>query len=248
MRSRNIKPDFFIDEDLSELPFETRLLFIGLWCAADREGRVEDRPKRLKAQVFPFDNVDIDKMLAQLQKSGHIIRYSVDGVKVVLINNFTKHQSPHHTEKGSALPCFNGEAPEDHGEAPEDHESSTVEIPLIPDSGLMIPDSRSLIPDPRLASAKKADLLQGFAEWYAIFPRKEGKKDAEKAWAARKPNEETRQRIMADTAQRATSDQWTKDGGKYCPLPATYIRGERWEDVPLAAQVDGPDPRWKGAL
>ncbi len=41
MRSRNIKPDFFLNEDLAEVSHTSRLLFIGLWCFADRDGRFE---------------------------------------------------------------------------------------------------------------------------------------------------------------------------------------------------------------
>ncbi|MDI9733891.1 hypothetical protein QM259_16735 [Acinetobacter baumannii] len=50
-RSRNIKPSFFMNEDIIELPFEARLLFIGLWILADREGRLENRPKKIKMSV-----------------------------------------------------------------------------------------------------------------------------------------------------------------------------------------------------
>ena len=52
-RARNIKPAFFKNETLVELPVETRLLFIGLWTLADREGRLEDRPKRIKMEIYP---------------------------------------------------------------------------------------------------------------------------------------------------------------------------------------------------
>jgi len=51
-RIRSLKPDFFKDEDLAVLPFEARLLFEGLWCYADKEGRLEDRPKYLKGVEF----------------------------------------------------------------------------------------------------------------------------------------------------------------------------------------------------
>jgi len=44
MRSRNIKPGFFMNELLPEIELLGRLLFIGLWLLADREGRLEDRP------------------------------------------------------------------------------------------------------------------------------------------------------------------------------------------------------------
>ena len=67
-RARNIKPSFFTNEDLVELPFEDRLLFIGLWTLADREGRLEDRPKRIKMAVFPADNVDVDASLARSEE------------------------------------------------------------------------------------------------------------------------------------------------------------------------------------
>ena len=55
MRARNIKPGFFKNDTLAELEFAARLLFIGLWGLADRAGRLEDRPKKIKAEVFPYD-------------------------------------------------------------------------------------------------------------------------------------------------------------------------------------------------
>src|SRR5262245_4448792 len=59
-RARLLKPGFFTNEDLVELPPAARLLFAGLWTLADREGRLEDRPKRIKLAVLPYDDVDVD--------------------------------------------------------------------------------------------------------------------------------------------------------------------------------------------
>src|SRR5690606_22686976 len=78
-RARNIKPAFFMNEDLVELPFQDRLLFIGLWTLADREGRLEDRPKRIKMEIFPADEVNVDESLTRLASTGMILRYQVDG-------------------------------------------------------------------------------------------------------------------------------------------------------------------------
>lgn len=91
-RIRTIKPDFFKNEQLSELSAIARLLFIGLWTQADREGRMLDRPKRLKAEIFPYDNVDLEKELSRLQSAGFINRYKVGDLKVISIHKFTKHQ------------------------------------------------------------------------------------------------------------------------------------------------------------
>ena len=49
-RARNVKPGFFKNELLAECEPLARILFEGLWCEADREGRLEDRPRRLKAE------------------------------------------------------------------------------------------------------------------------------------------------------------------------------------------------------
>ena len=105
-RIRTIKPDYFLDEDLAELSFEARLGFLGLWCEADKAGRLEDKPKRLKATIFPYDNVDMDALLQDLAGGEHpfIQRYQVDGKKYIQILNFTKHQRPHHTERASTIP------------------------------------------------------------------------------------------------------------------------------------------------
>ena len=54
-RIRTIKPNFFSNEEVGKLKCEARLLFIGLWTLADCEGRLEDRPVRIRAQLFPYD-------------------------------------------------------------------------------------------------------------------------------------------------------------------------------------------------
>lgn len=104
-RARNIKPGFFANELLVELDFATRLLFIGLWTEADKAGRLEDRPKRIKMALFPADSIDIDSMLSGLESMGFIRRYEKDGVKAIQIVNWAKHQNPHHTEKASVIPA-----------------------------------------------------------------------------------------------------------------------------------------------
>lgn len=103
-RARNIKPGFFRNADLVELPAETRLLFIGLWTLADREGRIEDRPKQIKMELFPADSFDVGSMLDQLKLAGFVDRYEVDSIKVLEVVNFIKHQDPHYKEKASELP------------------------------------------------------------------------------------------------------------------------------------------------
>ena len=107
-RARNIKPSFFTNDELVELEPIYRLLFIGLWVLADREGRLENRPKKIKMELFPADNVDIESGLSALQKTGFISLYNCYETNVIQINNFAKHQAPHGLEKDSDLPNEDG--------------------------------------------------------------------------------------------------------------------------------------------
>jgi hypothetical protein len=103
-RARNIKPGFFKNEDLAECSPWARLCFIGLWTLSDREGLLEDRPKRIKAELFAFDSIEVEPLLAELAARGFIVRYPVDGLSVISIPTFLKHQNPHHREQASELP------------------------------------------------------------------------------------------------------------------------------------------------
>lgn len=132
-RARNIKPGFFKNEILAELNPLARILFAGLWCLADREGRLEDRPKRIKADILPYDNCNIDKLLNDLQAKDFILRYKTQGNQYIQVLNFTKHQNPHMREPASEIP------------APDEHSASTVQAP--DKHGTSPADSLNLIPD-----------------------------------------------------------------------------------------------------
>jgi hypothetical protein len=104
-RIRTIKPDFFADEDIAEMPPLCRIAFAGLWCHADREGRLEDRPKRLKPKVLPYDDVDMHDVLETLAQHGFIQRYEVDGHRFIQVRTFLKHQCPNVKEPESTIPA-----------------------------------------------------------------------------------------------------------------------------------------------
>ena len=155
-RSRNIKPGFFRNADLVELPVEARLLFVGLWTLADREGRLEDRPKQIKMEIFPADCFDCDALLTSLASTGMIERYEVGGKRYLHVVNFTKHQNPHRDERNSVIPppggfsepVHEGNQIEHHAstvQTPCEHHASTVQTVLNPDS--LNPDSRILNPE-----------------------------------------------------------------------------------------------------
>jgi hypothetical protein len=107
-RSRNIKPGFYKNEFLAQCSPYARLLFAGLWLLADRRGRLEDRPLKIKGELFPFEAVEVNELLQELAEStgNFISRYTVNGQALIQIENFHKHQKPHKNEVESTLPPF----------------------------------------------------------------------------------------------------------------------------------------------
>lgn len=153
MRARNIKPSLFTNEILGVADPLYTLLFEGLWLLSDKEGRLEDRPLRIKAEIFPYRNIDVDPMLNWLQENDFIIRYTYGKNRYIEVLNFQKHQNPHKNEKPSIIPSYSipcessekiGTSTEEIGSAPADTYN------MIPDSGYLIPDSHNTdTPDSR---------------------------------------------------------------------------------------------------
>lgn len=71
---------------------------------ADRAGRLEDRPLRIKAELLPFDECDTDGLLETLAENEFIIRYKANGKSFIQIINFARHQHPHMKEAESEIP------------------------------------------------------------------------------------------------------------------------------------------------
>ena len=102
-RIRTIKPEQNKDEELAACTIWARHLFTFLPTLADRKGRLEDRPKFIKVEIFPWDDVDCEKLLVELSPK-FITRYEAEGRKYIQINTFEKHQIPHPREAESTIP------------------------------------------------------------------------------------------------------------------------------------------------
>jgi hypothetical protein len=187
MRARNIKPGFFKNEDLADLGPYAQLLFVGLWQIADKGGKLEDRPRRIKAEIFPYYEIkpSIETLLNHLTERHFLIRYKAGGVKLIKIANFEKHQSPHHTEKLSTYPdpctspLITSDSPSNNGELTVNPPLQNGEYP--PDSLIHgftdSPNTDSLIPDKKPRPPKKSE---------TPFPDDFSISDAVRTWATGK--------------------------------------------------------------
>jgi hypothetical protein len=257
MRARNIKPGYFVNDDLGALPPITRIAFAGLWCIADRAGRMEDKPKRIKVQILPYDDVDMDDILNQLHDAKFITRYIADGQEYIEIPNFSLHQNPHKHERESEIPPYSEQVHTLHS-------TSTVQVQykdgdctgqarLIPDS--LIPDS--LIPDsihpgtvqepdkggrvPRKTKKDAAEETPEFQTFYLMYPRHVKRAIAFKAWQAA-IKKTTVDRIMEALHNQLRAGVFKKDDPQYIMHPSSWLNGQCWDDdVPFTPAP--PDTR-----
>lgn len=121
-RIRNLKPKFFKNGDLfdaeRESGFPLRVAYAGLWCVADREGRFEWKPREIKTDVLPYDDVDMAMVLQALAKYGFIFKYKCAGKEYGFIPTFKTHQFINKNEAQSTIP-----APSENSNSPSEHQS-----------------------------------------------------------------------------------------------------------------------------
>lgn len=77
--------------------------------------------------------------------------------------------------------------------------------------------------------------MDEFEQFWAAYPKRRAKADARKAWAQTSHIRPTIDVLLAAIQRGRDSYEWKKcsvDGvvGAFIPLPATYLRGERWDD------------------
>lgn len=66
-----------------------------------------------------------------------------------------------------------------------------------------------------------------FMQFWNKWPKRQGRQDAWKAWNTVRPPLEA---VLEALNWQCRQEGWTKDSGAFIPLPATWLRGMRWQD------------------
>lgn len=108
MRIRCIKPEILTNTDLAEMGPYAYILFTALWMLADREGRFEFNPKRIRVMTMAvwgnFSDEDFMEIIWKLVAKEMLVIYNVNGGRYGQIVNWAKHQRPHVRENPSRIP------------------------------------------------------------------------------------------------------------------------------------------------
>ena len=148
------------------------------------------------------------------------------------------------------LPVAGRHAPDAHGHPPASAQSTPANTESVasahsPVGGLggnsdldPISSGPSQQSDPEAISrsdrtrVKAPQYTEDFKAFWTAYPRKTGKGAAWAAWQKTTPVLGT---ALSALFWQVRSKDWTKDGGAFIPLPATYLNQRRWEDEPQRA-------------
>lgn len=225
-RIRSIHPDACDSEKLAGLSADAERLFWRLQTHCDDEGRCEDNTRLIWARCMPlvdrWDATKVDRCLMEMAEAGLLIRYSVGGRSYLQVEQWERFQHPQ-KPKPSELPD-----PSLADQVPVRDESDTStglassgEEGRGGEAGEGASSALALIETPIPVST--------FADFWALYPRKVSKAEAENAWT--RATKRTPADAIVEGLRRQLPGFQSKEA-EFIPHAATWLNRRRWEDEP----------------
>ena len=223
-RIRTVKPSLFRHVDLFALEQESglplRLAYIGLWTAADREGRFKWIPRELKLDCLPYDDVDFSRVLDALATRQYLLRYPSNSGEFGFIPTFREHQFVNPREAISKLP--------EPFDVIGNYDAWRTREPRVPDAPISYTPIINYSTTPTRRRVKPS--LEGFDAFYKAYPKKRKRGDAERAWSQTAEIRPALETLLAAIDKHKATDDWRVEAGKFIPHPASWLRSKGWED------------------
>lgn len=241
MPSRILKESICTSESLAYISAEAEVLFYRLIVRADDFGLYYGTPKILASLLFPL-NVPTEKKvsswLAELVNGGLVATYRAEnGRQYLKLLSWDKHQNRRATKPKYPLPqefdntCSQEVSSDNSDTCTQMQADSSV------NENVFVNEKRK-----RVSAQCGAGADDAFDRFWSIYPKKVGKKDAVKVWNQICPNPDLTNQIVHGVERWKRSEQWTKDDGRFIPYPATFLRGERWNEYDCAEVIPSPKP------
>jgi len=235
MPNRILKESICTSEELASISAEAEVLFYRLIVKADDFGIYYANPKIIMGSCFPLTTptkTKVEGWLDELCCASLITIYvAEDGKRYLKLVAWEKHQQRRASKSKFPLPI----AIDILCKQPQSLASTCnhlhANVPVNENVNENVNEKRE-----RVITKTLPVLVDGFNLFWTIYPKRVGKKDATKAWNQIKPDDAKVQIIIQGVERLKKSEQWTRNGGQYIPNPATFLRGERWDDEPTTRQ------------
>jgi hypothetical protein len=217
MPTRYLKPGIRDSEAIDALSPLTEVFYYRLLVTVDDFGRFDARPAMIKAQCFPIrDSVNAKScalMLSELQTSGLIDVYEVDGKTVLQVckwDNVPRAKESKYADKPA-----------------DGLQMHTTVCNLNTNVPLTVTET--------VTETKTADEPLGFTRFWKTYPntqRKQSKGKCQEVWK-KVGAEGDAGVIVAHVDRLKKSPDWVKNGGEFIPAPLVYLNQKRWQGVEI---------------
>lgn len=233
-RIRSLHPGQWRDERFVELSFGARLLCLGLRNLADDQGVFEWKPKTIKMELFPAEDVPVAEFLSELERWQHVRKFREGGRDYGVIRNFCQWQRPKKPNAIYPLPeelkgYTTGELePEEAEPVPNQFPTGTEKVSQRKEEGGRREEKTPPNP-PSSEGGGVRSSLRRFDEFWQSYPRKEGTDAAKRAWTKR--IRDTDPEEILGGLERAKA-MWRRNGTerRFIPQPSKWLNDGRWQD------------------
>jgi len=216
MPTRYIKESKCTSKEIDKLSYPAEVLFDRLITKADDFGRFESEPTLLISNCFPYrigtiTPGEIEQWFTELCAAPLTIAYHEKGKRYGQFLTFFEHQGCR--AKKSKYPA-----------------PTSANICQQLSTSTALPESAPNTNTNSNTKTNASTCARGFEIFWAAYPKKKSKGDAERAWAKLKPDELLQDTILASLERAKTSAGWQKEKGEYIPYPASWLNAKGWDD------------------
>lgn len=116
-RIRSVKPDYWKSEDIAQLSWDARLVFIALWSYVDDNGVGRDNERLITAELFALEEdpaatiAKVSRILDELSRGLRITRYTHEGKAYLYVNGWEHQRIDRPNKPRYPLPTDDGCTP-----------------------------------------------------------------------------------------------------------------------------------------
>jgi len=215
-RYRRIKPEFYSDDKIIELTHSARLFFIGMWTFSDDTGVIQNKPRMLKAQIMPADDISVENVqdILRMLYECSLIVYN-DDQTLIRIKGFLSHQKIDRPQPSKHV-FVEGEGGQ------FDEPSTNTRRPIVNTVKL----SKVKISKDKLK--ENGQIQEAFDQLWIIYPKKQKKARCSRVFKAL--NKTNREACIRGV--RRYIKYWELNGTSlsHIPLLSSFINDARWDD------------------
>ena len=218
-RYRRIKPEYWSDDKVIELDHSSRLFFIGMWNFVDDTGVIQNKPRMLKAQIFPADDISIDDVqnILRMLYECSLITYN-DDQSLIRVRGFLNHQKIDRPQPSKYEFV--------EGEPGQFVEHSTNNRRVIVNTTKLSKDKT--VKTNKDKSKEDGQIQKQFDHLWIIYPKKQKKARCSRVF---KGLSKTKRDACLKGVKRYIK-YWELNGTSvsHVPLLSSFINDERWND------------------